>query len=249
MRRGEGGFDLGPQGRLVGLHRQQIIGALFGDRLGDGGIGGDGVDGDDGALQTVLGAEPGEQRRDGGELVRLVRHRLLRQHQAGGGGEGGDEVERPCARAAVMAAARGLAVDRHQIGLLRPGFPHPVGEGRGEQRRVDAVHQDGEPALAWNAMLVGEVLAEKAEMRRAPGGDVFVVVAIGDATADHQKENLRQRMQDPPHVARVLHLRKVVEQRGKPRLPGQGLGSQGHGRLRSRAAASIQKNCRLSPVI
>ena len=150
------------------------------------------------------------------------------EHQAGGGGEGGDEVERPCARAAVMAAARGLAVDRHQTGLLRPGFPHPVGEGRGEQRRVDAVHQDGEPALAWNAMLVGEVLAEKAEMRRAPGGDVFVVVAIGDTAADHQKENLRQRMQDPPHVARVLHLRKVVEQRGKPRLPGQGLGSQGH---------------------
>ncbi len=79
-------------------------------------------------------------------------------------------------------------------------------------------------------MLVREVLAEKAEMRRAPGGNVLVVVAIGGAAADHQKENLRQRMQDPPHVARILHSRKVVEQRGKPRLPRQNLGWQGHGR-------------------
>ena len=85
-------------------------------------------------------------------------------------------------------------------------------------------------------------------MRRAPGGDVLVVVAVGDGAADHQEQDLGERVQDPPHIARILHLRQVIEQRGEARLPGQGLGRRGHGRLRIRAAASIQQNSRLSPV-
>ena len=124
--------------------------------------------------------------------------------------------------AAVVAAARGLAVDRHEIGLLRPALPHPGGEGGGEERGVDPVHQDGEPALAGNAVLVGQVPAEEVEMRRAPGGDVLVVVAVGDGAADDEQQDLRQRMQDPPHVARVLDLGEVIEQRREARLPGQG---------------------------
>ncbi len=36
--------------------------------------------------------------------------------------------------------------------------------------------------------------------------------------------HLGQRMQNPPHVARVLHLREVVKQRGKtPLANGRGL--------------------------
>ena len=52
--------------------------------------------------------------------------------------------------------------------------------------------------------LEGQVPAEEIEMRRAPGSDLLVVVAVGDAAADHQEQNLGQRMQDAPHVARVL---------------------------------------------
>ena len=187
--------------------------------------------------------------RDRGELVRLVGDRLLGQHQAGGGGEGGDEMERPGAGTPVVAAARGLAVDRHEAGLLRPAFPDPGGEGGGEEAGIDPVHQDGEPALAGHAMLVGQVPAQEVEMRRAPGGDVLVVVAVGNGAANHEQQHLGERMQDPPHVARVLHLREVIEQRRKARLPGQGLGGGIMGGSEFRAAASIQQNSRLSPVI
>ena len=117
-------------------------------------------------------------------------------------------------------------------------------EGGGEERGIDPVHQDGQPALAGDAMLIGRMPAEKVEMRRPPGGDVLVVVAVGDGTADDEKQDLRQRMQDPPHVARVFHPSEMVEQRGKARLAG-GPGRQGYGRLRSRAAASIQTISRL----
>jgi hypothetical protein len=47
----------------------------------------------------------------------------------------------------------------------------------------------------------GAVPAQDVEMRRAPGGNVLVAVAIGDGATDHQQQNPGQRMQDPPHVA------------------------------------------------
>jgi hypothetical protein len=44
-------LDLGAQGWLVGLDRQQVAGARRGDCRGDGGIAGEGVDADDGVLE------------------------------------------------------------------------------------------------------------------------------------------------------------------------------------------------------
>lgn len=52
-------------------------------------------------------------------------------------------------------------------------------------------------------------------MRGTPGGDVLVVVAVGDAAADDQQQHLGQRMQDAPHVARVFDLGEVIQQRSE----------------------------------
>ena len=41
-------------------------------------------------------------------------------------------------------------------------------------------------------------------MRRIPGSDVIVVVAIGDGAADHQQQDLGQRMGDPADIARIV---------------------------------------------
>lgn len=79
-------------------------------------------------------------------------------------------------------------------GSIRPGLPHPGGEGGGEQGRVDAVHQNGQPAPARDAVRVGQVLAEEIQMRRTPVGDGIIVVAIGDRAADHQQQHLTQRV-------------------------------------------------------
>ena len=51
---GEIAFRLGPKRRLVLLYWQQIIGARRDDRLSDGGIAGDGVDGDERAVKVQL---------------------------------------------------------------------------------------------------------------------------------------------------------------------------------------------------
>lgn len=67
--------------------------------------------------------------------------------------------------APVVAAARGLAVDGDEVGLIRPGLADPGTESGREQGRVDAVHQNGQPAPAWQAVVVGHIAAQETEMR------------------------------------------------------------------------------------
>ena len=55
-------------------------------------------------------------------------------------------------------------------------------------------------------------------MRRPPGGDGFVIVAIGHRAADNQKQNLRQWMRHSPGLARILDHREVIEKRFQTRL-------------------------------
>jgi hypothetical protein len=55
----------------------------------------------------------------------------------------------------------------------------------------------------------------------APGGDVVVVVTVGDGAADHQQKNLGQRVQDPPHIAGVVDRRGVFQQDGEAGLLGK----------------------------
>lgn len=104
---GEVALDLRLEARLIVLDRQEIVAAGIDDRRGDGGIAGDGVDGDERARER----EPFQQRRDRLGLARLVGHRLLAENQALAAGPGRDQVQRLAVAAAIMAATRGLAVD------------------------------------------------------------------------------------------------------------------------------------------
>ena len=234
----EAGLDLGAQAGLVGLDRQQVVGAGIADGGGDGAVGGDGIDRDQRAAQPVPLGEAGQQHRDGGEFVGFVGHRLLTQHQAGGGGEGRDQVDRRRARGAVMRAAGGLAVDGDEVGAVGPGGAHPGGEGGGEQGGVDAVHQDGQPASARDAEPVGQMPTQEGQMRLAPGGDVIVVVAVGDGAANHQQQDLGQRMGDAADIARVGDGGEVIQQDSEAGLAQQIVGGAHGGGLQIGKAAS-----------
>jgi hypothetical protein len=49
---------------------------------------------------------------------------------------------------------------------LEPSLAHLGGEHGGEQHRIDAVHEQGEPASARNAMAVGQIMAQEGKWRR-----------------------------------------------------------------------------------
>jgi hypothetical protein len=114
-----------------------------------------------------------------------------------------------------MAAPRRLAIDRDEVGSIRPHLPHPRRKAGGEQPGIDPVHQQGQPAAAGNAVVIRQDLAQKRQMRLTPGGDVFVIVAVGDRPAHHQKQNLRQGVSHPPGLARVIDPREMLQQRPK----------------------------------
>ena len=100
-------FDLGVQGGLVVLDRQKVVGPCIDDGLGESRVAAHGVDGDQGAVQV----QPLQEGRNGGDLVGFHVHRLLPQHQLGVGGEGRHQMQRRTAGLAIMAAARGFAVN------------------------------------------------------------------------------------------------------------------------------------------
>src|SRR3954454_3667466 len=102
---GERARDLGQQVRLVLLHAQQVVGLGLDDRCRDRGIAGNGVNGDDCALERAGVRQSPQQGRDRHLLTGRVLDRLLAEHEAFVGRKGRDQVQRLAACAAVMAAA------------------------------------------------------------------------------------------------------------------------------------------------
>ncbi len=143
-------------------------------------------------------------------------------------------MQRRLVLGAIMAAARGFPVYGDELGTFRPCLAHPGGEGRREQRRIDAVHEQSEPASARNAVLVGQIAAQEADVRVAPGGDGVEMIAIGHGGADDEQQHLAQRMRDAPGLARVVDDREMVEKRLQTRLlfeHGEGEAHDGGSRI------------------
>jgi hypothetical protein len=154
-------------------------------------------------------------------------------------------MQRRTPLAAIVAAARGLAVNGHQVRRIRPHRRRPGLETLGKQRRVDAVHQDAQPAHAGHTVMIGQETAQKRQIVRAPVGNVLEVVARRDRAADRQKQNLRQRMGHPPTLPIVLDQRKMVQQQPQARLlrcvkHGSGLRITATDRIRSSAIPKVR---------
>ena len=79
----------------AGLYQQGVTeAACMAHGLGDGSVGGDRVDGHQRAARTAAFRQPCQKNRNGGQRVGFARHRLLTEHEARCGGEGGDHMER-----------------------------------------------------------------------------------------------------------------------------------------------------------
>jgi hypothetical protein len=127
-------FDVGMQRRLVVLHGQKIVGLGVENALGNVRIASHGVDRDQGALEI----DAIEKGRNSGDFVRFFIDRLLPQDELAGSGEGGYQMQSLLAGLAIMAAARGLAVDGNEIGLVWPAFGDPRRKAGREQVRINS---------------------------------------------------------------------------------------------------------------
>src|SRR3954454_15080803 len=154
---GEERLDLPEGGGAVLLQRQEVVAAAAQDGRRDLGLRADGVDRDQGALES----DALQQERDGGDLVRLTRYRLLPEHQPLAGGPGGDEVQGTAPLAPGVGAARGLAVDRDDVGLRRAQALDPAGEAALEQGRVERGDHLAQGVVARDAVPVGQEAAQE----------------------------------------------------------------------------------------
>jgi hypothetical protein len=118
----------------------------------------------------------------------------------------------------IVAAARGLAVDRNEIELVRPAFCDPGRKAGHEQVRIDPVHHRAQPVGAGDAMVELRKAPEKRQMRVAPVDDVVIVITVRDCPAHDQKKNFAKRIGDLPGLPRILDLRQVIEQQAQPGL-------------------------------
>src|SRR3954447_23495702 len=114
-------------------------------------------------------------------------------------------MQRLLARAPVMAAPRGLAVDGDQLGRVRPSLAHPTHEAGREHLRIHAVHQRAQPIRTGDALKIGQEAAQEGEMGLAPIHDVVGIIAGRDRAAYHQEQDLRQGVSSPPLLAPVSH--------------------------------------------
>jgi hypothetical protein len=74
--------------------------------------------------------------------------------------------------------------------------------------------------------------AKEIKMRRAPGGDIVIVVAIRDRAANDQEQDFRQGMKDPADIARIINCGQVFQEHREPRLSRRLGENWGHGMLR-----------------
>ena len=91
-------LDVSVELPLVGLHRQQVVGAAVDDLLGNLGLAAHGVNGDDAPAQL----QQRQQLEDGGDFVGMGLGAGLAQHQVILGGLGAHQVQRGPALPPVM---------------------------------------------------------------------------------------------------------------------------------------------------
>jgi len=95
-------------GRLIALEREEIIGAVRDDLVGDVDLTAHGVDGDERAREPIGFGELVEQFGNGGDFVGFLGNRELRQGQPGVRGVSAERMQRLQPLAFVAAAPRVL---------------------------------------------------------------------------------------------------------------------------------------------
>lgn len=193
--------------RPVVLEREQIVGPPGGDRLGNGALAADRIDGDERAGQF----EAFEQERNGVNLVALAADGLLSQHQPLAARPGRDQMQR--VGLALPCPPRRLAVDGDDVGFAVAQRLHPGGEAVGKQRRRQRVHHVVERVVGGDAVLEGQQPAQKIQLAPPPAFDLDEILRPRKRPAQDQKQDFRQRIDDFPRLPGIIEGGEMVEKR------------------------------------
>ena len=185
---------------MVVLERQDIVGALGPDLLGDLLLAAHRVERHDAAFEP----QDIEQLRDGRDLVRLAIDRALAERQPAAARPGADQVQRALTMAAAARPPHRLAVHRHHLAPDLAGQgPRPSREARLERVRIEQ-HEDPPEGVVR-----GDAVRQRQEGLQprllAPPVELNVLPALG--TSDHRAhrdcQDVDQLMIAPARRARI----------------------------------------------
>jgi len=115
----------------------------------------------------------------------------------------------------IVRAPGGLAVDRDDVGAIRPQIRHPIGKALLEQGRIDRVQHIRQRVVARNIVAEGQVVAQEIEMLEPPLAHLDEVVGASDRGAHHEQHDLLQRIHDLGALARIGQSREMHEKRDR----------------------------------
>ena len=191
---GEEPLDFARERGPIVLQRQQIVGALVADGLGDLGLTAHGVDRDQRAGQF----QPLEQCRDCSDFIGLFFARLLAEHEPLARRPGRHQMQRVLALAFVMSPARGLAIDGDDVRIASAQALHPGDEALREGFGWQGVDHIVECVMGGDAVLQGQEAAQKIELFVGPALDLDEIIGPGHRRAQHTQQDLRQGIDHLP---------------------------------------------------
>jgi hypothetical protein len=84
-------------------------------------------------------------------------------------------------------------------------------------------------------MIIGQKPTQKRDMRRAPGADGIIAIAVGNRRAHRQQKHFRKRIGDLMRRARILDPAEMIEKNPQTRLPANPCFPIAHVRLHQSA--------------
>ena len=113
-----------------------------------------------------------------------------------------------------MGAARGLAVNRHDVGF---GLAQPIDPGResgGKQIAIQRVHHVVQGVMRGNAAFERQHSTQELPLFQPPNPGFHKILGSRKRLAQDQKHDLGQRIQHLAKQARVVEGRKMAQKRG-----------------------------------
>ncbi len=207
-------FDVFAQRALVAFQGENVVGRLIDHLLRDVALAAHRIDSDD----RPFDRQHVEKLRDCHDLIGLLRHFDLTEHEALARGEGGNLMDGGLRALLVAGSAHGLAIDcDHPRGNSRHRG-HPGDEAALECIGVQGGEDVAEVIMGRRAILERAETAQQSELPGAEEGDLGEAFRAGQYGQQTQKQHLVERI---GHLAALAWVRQVSEMTQKDNRLGQ----------------------------
>src|SRR5215472_12452202 len=204
-------LDILTQRTLIAFERENVIGFLVEDFLGDVALAAHGVVGDDGSFDRRYV----EMYREVDDFVGFVRHFDVAEDQALAGREGGHHMDRGFAAFLVGRTAQRLAVEGDHICRYADQFGNPGDEAALKFRGVEGCENVAEVVVRRRSIPERQEPAQQCDLLLAEPRYVDEGFRPGKHGEQAQQQDLIKRIDHLAELPRVRKVRKITQKNNR----------------------------------